>query len=313
MEGDGNVIDEHEWKYVLQAACEGTFSAAAKRLFVSQPSLSQSIKKIEGEIGLPLFDRSQTPLQLTAAGEIYVRKAREMQRIYHELVQETADLTGLKTGTLIIGSSRTRSSCYLTKPIIEFHRRYPGIRLMVKEHSVSELKNAVSAGEVDFALLYEPLEGNFERIHLLAERTLLALPAHHPFVQKYGKVQKEPYPTMSFARLHGQPFIRLQESRRMAQIYNDLCMETQCKPDVVFEANSIVDAAELCAAGMGATLVTDMVANNGRWIEPPCFFRLEEEVDDRQLVAAYGKNKHLSQAASKFIELLQGESDSARI
>lgn len=301
------MIDEHEWKYVLQAACEGTFSAAAKRLFVSQPSLSQSIKKIEGEIGMPLFDRSQTPLQLTAAGEIYVRKAKEMQRIYHELVQETADLTGLKSGTLIIGSSRTRSSCYLTKPIIEFHRRYPGIRLMVKENSVSELKKAVAAGEVDFALLYEPLESNFERISLLAERTLLALPAHHPFVQKYGKLREEPYQTMSFARMHGQPFIKLQDSRRMSQIYSDLCMETQCTPDVVFEANSIVDAAELCAAGMGATLVTDMVVHNGRWSEPPCFFKLEEDVDDRQLVAAYGKNKHLSQAARKFIELLQGE------
>ncbi|SHK93106.1 DNA-binding transcriptional regulator, LysR family [Selenomonas ruminantium] len=301
------MIDEHEWKYVLQAASEGTFSAAAKRLFVSQPSLSQSIKKIEGEIGLTLFDRSQTPLQLTAAGEIYVRKARELQRIYHELLQETADLTGLKTGTLVIGSSRTRSSCYLTKPIIEFHRRYPGIRLIVKEHSVNELKMAVAAGEVDFALLYEPLEGAYERIPLLRERTLLALPAHHPFVQKYGNIDGEPYPTMSFARMHGQPFIRLQESRRMSQLYNNLCMETQCSPDVVFEANSIIDAAELCAAGMGATLVTDMVVNNGRWSEQPRFFYLEEEVEDRQLVAAYGKNKHLSQAARKFIELLQGE------
>lgn len=307
MEGAFILIDEHEWKYVLHAANEGTFSAAAKRLFVSQPSLSQSIKKIEGEIGLPLFDRSQTPLQLTAAGEIYVRKAKEMQRIYHELMQETADLTGLKTGTLIIGSSRTRSSCYLTQPIIEFHRRYPGIRLMVKEHSVSELKTAVAAGEVDFALLYEPLESSFGRIPLLRERTLLALPAHHPFVQKYGQVNCEPYPTMSFARMHGQPFIRLQESRRMSQIYSDLCMETQCTPDVVFEANSIVDAAELCAAGMGATLVTDMVVNNGRWSEPPFFFNLDEEVEERQLVAAFGKNKHLSQAARKFIELLQGE------
>ena len=301
------MIDEHEWKYVLQASNEGTFSAAAKRLFVSQPSLSQSIKKIEGEIGLPLFDRSQTPLQLTAAGEIYVRKAREMQRIYHELIQETADLTGLKTGTLTIGSSRTRSSCYLTQPIIEFHRRYPGIRLMVKEHSVSELKEAILTGEVDFALVYEPLESVFERIPLLAERTLLALPVTHPFAQKYKLGPGGVYPTMSFARMHGQPFIRLQESRRMARIFTDLCAETQCTPEVVFEANSIVDAAELCAAGMGATLVTDMVVHNGHWRQDPCFFRLEEEVPERQLVAAYVKNKHLSQAASKFIELLQGE------
>ena len=301
------MIDEHEWKYVLQVASEGTFSAAAKRLFVSQPSLSQAIKKIEVEIGMPLFDRSQTPLQLTAAGEIYLHKAKEMQRIYHELVQETADLTGMKSGMLIIGSSRTRSSCYLTQPIIEFHRRYPGIRLMVKEHSVQELKEAVAAGDVDFALIYEPLESNFERIPLLSEKTLLALPSTHPFAQGYNHVQGAPYPVMSFARMHKQPFICLQESRRMSRIFSDLCVETQCSPNVVFEANSIVDAAELCAAGMGATLVTDMVVHNGRWSEPPCFFQLEEQVDDRQLVAAYARNKHLSQAARKFIELLQGD------
>lgn len=59
------MIDEHEWRSVLQVAEDGTFSAAAKHLFVSQPSLSQCIKKIEGELGALLFDRSQIPLQLT--------------------------------------------------------------------------------------------------------------------------------------------------------------------------------------------------------------------------------------------------------
>jgi len=300
------VIDEHEWKYVLQAASEGTFSAAAKKLFVSQPSLSQSIKKIEGEIGLPLFDRSQTPLQLTAAGEIYVRKAKDLQRLYHELVEETADLQGLKTGKLIIGSSRTRSTCYLTQPIIEFHRRYPGIRLMVRENSVIELKMAVAEGKMDFALLYEPLESNLACIPLLKERTLLALPANHSWAQRYGGTQEEPYPTLSFARMHGQPFICLQEKRRMTKIFRDLCMATQSKPEVVFEANSIVDAVELCAAGMGGTLVTDMVVKNGRWVQNIRFFNLEEKVEERQLVAAYGKNKHLSQAAQKFVDILLG-------
>lgn len=82
------MLDEHEWKYVLQAASDGTFSGAARHLFVSQPSLSQCIKKIEGELGTPLFDRRQTPLTLTAAGKIYVRKAKEIQRIAQELVKK---------------------------------------------------------------------------------------------------------------------------------------------------------------------------------------------------------------------------------
>ncbi|WP_033170258.1 LysR family transcriptional regulator [Selenomonas sp. ND2010] len=300
------MIDEHEWRSVLQVAEDGTFSAAAKHLYVSQPSLSQCIKKIEGELGEALFDRSQTPLQLTPAGEIYVEKARQIQRLKQELVKGTADLSELRTGNLCIGSSRTRSSCYLTQPLIDFHRTYPGIRLTVREHSLRELKEDVLAGTVDFALLYEPLpDKNFASIPLLKERTLLAVPMDHPFAARFGGRQVTPYPTMSFARLHKQPFIKLQESRRMAQIYRNLCQETQCEPDVVFEANSIIDAAELCMAGLGITLVTDMLVRGWHWKESPFFFELEENVEERQLVAAYGRGQHLSQAAKTFISLLK--------
>ena len=86
------MIDEHEWRSVLQVAKDGTFSAAAKHLYISQPSLSQCIKKVETELGVRLFDRSQTPLALTTAGEIYVRQAKEILRIRQALVQEVADL-----------------------------------------------------------------------------------------------------------------------------------------------------------------------------------------------------------------------------
>ena len=64
------MIDEHEWRSVLQVAKDRTFSLAAKHLFISQPSLSQCIKKIEGELGMQIFDRSKSPLQLTEAGRI---------------------------------------------------------------------------------------------------------------------------------------------------------------------------------------------------------------------------------------------------
>ena len=300
------MIDEHEWRSVLQVAEDGTFSAAAKHLFISQPSLSQCIKKIESERGEPLFDRSQTPLQLTSAGKVYIEKARQIQQLKQELVRQTADLSELRSGSLCIGSSRTRSSCYLTQPLIEFHHSYPGIHLEVKEHSLHELKEDVLNGTVDFALLYAPLpDTNFTSIPLLRERTLLAIPRSHPFVRKYGGSQVIPYPSISFARLHQQPFIKLQATRRMTRIYTELCQRTQCRPEVVFEANSIIDAAEFCSAGLGATLVTDMLVRGWHWKEMPFFFELEEHVEDRQLVAAYGRHQHLSQAAKTFLALLR--------
>jgi len=300
------MLDEHEWRSVLEVAKEGTFSAAAKRLFISQPSLSQCIKKIEGELGMQLFDRSQNPLQLTEAGRIYLRQAREMQRIRQKIIQQTADLSGMRMGNLCIGSSRTRSACFLMAPLIEFHRRFPGIHLMVKERPVEQLKEAVKSGEVDFALLYEPLDAHdFQQVPLLEERILLAVPMDHPFAGQVSGLQPQPYPVISFARFQQEPFIKLQNTRCMAAVYDRLCRQTQTEPDVVLEANSILDAAEFCAAGMGATLVTNMLSQNWRGRESPFFFELAEPVEPRHLVAAYGRHQALSQAAEKCIELLQ--------
>ncbi|WP_072935422.1 LysR family transcriptional regulator [Schwartzia succinivorans] len=302
------MIDEHEWKSVLQVAADGSFSAAARHLFVSQPSLSQCIKKIEAELGTKLFDRSQTPLKLTAAGEIYLKNAKIIQHLKSEMVKQTTDLQHLKAGVLTIGSSRTRSSCFLKRPLIEFHRKYPGIRLVVHEHPVAKLMEDILNGSVDFALLYEPLDdGSYQKIHLLKEKTLIAMPWSAWIEEEYGDKQVYPYPKISFAKLHNQPFITLQKGRRMNEIYEKLCQMTKAEPDIVFEANSILDAAEYCAEGMGAALVTDMLAENWNWKTAPFFFEIEEPVEERHLVAAFGKNQHLSEAAKKFLELLKKE------
>ncbi len=272
------MIDEHEWKSVLQVANDGSFSAAARHLFVSQPSLSQCIKKIEAELGAKLFDRSQAPLKLTAAGEIYLKTVKIFQHLQSEMVKQTTDLQHLRAGVLTIGSSRTRSSCFLRQPLVEFHRKYPGVHLIVKEYPVAKLKEEILNGSVDFALLYESLDdSSYQKVPLVKEKTLIAAPRSQWIEEEYGREQVVPYPPVSFARFHQEPFICLQKGSRMNEIYDTLCEQTQSEPKVVFEANSILDAAELCAEGMGATLVTDMLADNWHWDKAPFFFANEEE------------------------------------
>ena len=299
------MIDEHEWRSVLQVAKDGTFSAAAKHLYISQPSLSQCIKKVETELGVRLFDRSQTPLALTTAGEIYVRQAKEILRIRQALVQEVADLSELRTGSLTIGSSRTRSACFLIDPLVAFHRQYPGIQLAIKEAPVRTLEEYAAAGTVDFALLYDSsLRADFDSVELCRERTMLALPKSHPLARAYAEDDVQGFPRISFAAMDGEPFIRLQPTRQMAEVYEKLCESSGAKPQVIFEANSIIEASELCAAGLGATLVTDMLVQSWRWKEQAFFFELEEEVEERHLMAVYSRQRQLSLAAQRFIDFL---------
>jgi len=299
------MIDEHEWRNVLQIAQDGTFSQAAKHRFISQPALSQCIKKIESELGMQIFDRSKTPLQLTEAGRIYVEAAKQLQTIRQSILQRVDDLSELRTGQLRIGSSRTRSVCLLTDAMVAFHQRYPDIQLSVVEGSTARLQERVLQGDVDFALLYEPLdEGLYQWVSLVEEHVFLAVPQTHPLALEYGGVQPLPYPRISFARLHQEPFIPLKASRRMSGIYVDLCKRTGACPKNIFEADSILSAAELCAKGMGATLVTEMVAEHGIWTESPFFFELEEQTEIRHLVAAYGRHQSLPRAAKVFLEFL---------
>ena len=299
------MIDEHEWRSVLQVAKDGTFSAAAKHLYISQPSLSQCIKNVETELGVRLFDRSQTPLALTTAGEIYVRQAKEILRIRQALVQEVADLSELRTGSLTIGSSRTRSACFLIDPLVAFHRQYPGIQLAIKEAPVRTLEEYAAAGTVDFALLYDSsLRADFDSVELCRERTMLALPKSHPLARAYAEDDVQGFPRISFAAMDGEPFIRLQPRRQMAEVYDKLCKDSGAEPHVIFEANSIIEASELCAAGLGATLVTDMLVQSWRWKEQAFFFELEEEVEERHLMAVYSRQRQLSLAAQRFIDFL---------
>ena len=299
------MIDEHEWRSVLQVAKDGTFSAAAKHLYISHPSLSQCIKNVETELGVRLFDRSQTPLALTTAGEIYVRQAKEILRIRQALVQEVADLSELRTGSLTIGSSRTRSACFLIDPLVAFHRQYPGIQLAIKEAPVRTLEEYAAAGTVDFALLYDSsLRADFDSVELCRERTMLALPKSHPLARAYAEDDVQGFPRISFAAMDGEPFIRLQPRRQMAEVYDKLCKDSGAEPHVIFEANSIIEASELCAAGLGATLVTDMLVQSWRWKEQAFFFELEEEVEERHLMAVYSRQRQLSLAAQRFIDFL---------
>ena len=288
------MIDEHEWRSVLQVAKDGTFSAAAKHLYISQPSLSQCIKKVETELGVRLFDRSQTPLALTPAGTIYVRQAKEILRIQQSLVQEVADLSELRTGSLTIGSSRTRTACFLIDPLVAFHRQYPGIQLAIKEAPVRTLEDYVASGTVDFALLYgSSLRPDFTSVALCREHTMLAVPKAHPLARAHAEDKAPGFPRISFAAMSGEPFIRLQPTRQMAEVYEKLCESSGAKPQVIFEANSIIEASELCAAGLGATLVTDMLVQSWRWKEQAFFFELEEEVEDRQLLAVCSKQRFI--------------------
>ena len=112
-------------EYILTVFKEGSFTKAAEKLFVSQPSLSASVKRIEDKIGAPVFDRSSTPITLTEIGQEYVQYAQEIENKEKDFTRYVSDHTNLLKGKIRIGGSSFFSSFMLPKMISKFNKKHP--------------------------------------------------------------------------------------------------------------------------------------------------------------------------------------------
>jgi len=169
----------------FKAVCEELhFTRAAEKLGISQPSLSQQIRLLEYEVGMPLFDRIGKKTALTEAGKLLYRHTLT---IFHELAQAQAalrDLRGLERGKLTIGALATVVDHLLPAAVIPFHRQYPAIEMGVLGLPQDEIVQQLLANQLDFGILYLPLaEPEVTAIPLYEEELVLAVPAGHELAQ----------------------------------------------------------------------------------------------------------------------------------
>lgn len=140
-------------QYVLTVLREGSITGASKRLYVSQPALSQTIKQIEQDLGAPIFDRSTDPISLTYAGQKYVDAAQRMLDIDRNLRAQIAEMKNEIHGRIRVGISVQRGLQLLPLVIPEFAREYPYIKIELVEHGSATLERMTSEGQCDIALV----------------------------------------------------------------------------------------------------------------------------------------------------------------
>lgn len=132
----------------------GSFTAAAKALYITQPTLSQTVKQIETQLGETIFVRGRTPLELTPAGELYVQAARQIVRIETQLEEAISHMHGKTCGTLRLGFTLRRSCEAVTQVLGEFMRLYPDVKLEITEATEAQLTGMLSRHELDVAFLH---------------------------------------------------------------------------------------------------------------------------------------------------------------
>ena len=138
-------MNTQQLTYVIAVADCQSFSKAAEKLYVTQPSLSQYIHSIEKQLGVQLFDRSSSPIRLTDAGKLYVSWARRLLTMEEDMNNALSDLMGMQTGSVRIGASSFRVRCLLARSIAEYHEQHPGIHLSIEEADMRQLRELLGA------------------------------------------------------------------------------------------------------------------------------------------------------------------------
>ena len=119
------------YQYVISIAENASISKAAKELFITQPALTKYLNKLEADLGVRLFDRSISPLQITYAGELYVQEGRKIIEMHKRLNQQISEMSNMQRGRLTIGINSERGSWCLPVLVPEFRRLYPGSELKI--------------------------------------------------------------------------------------------------------------------------------------------------------------------------------------
>lgn len=297
-------MDFRQLQYILKVAEERSFSRAAQKLFISQPSLSQYIQKIELELGVQLFDRSSTPLRLTFAGELYTETAKGILDLKDQLYQQIEDITNLKKGRVTIGLSPFRSTYIMPKILPSFYDKFPDIEVVLVEDTSSNLENLAMKGTTDLTLMTSPIQQDiFDFEPIISEEILVVIPSNHPVQKKvrHKTTNKSNYPVIQLKELHDEPFILLKKDQKLHKIATFLCEQVGFSPRIILESESIEAAHALVAAGMGITFVPDTLVSSNQTPSHPLYCSVDKLRPTRDLVLAYRKGRYLSVAAREFI------------
>lgn len=300
-------MDYRQMKYVLKVAEEKSFSLAAKKLYISQPSLSQLILKLEEKIGVPLFDRNCTPLQLTYVGELYIEMAKKVLDLNDQFIKRVDDVANLRRGRLTIGSSPFRSTYLLSQIIPVFEQKFPALELILKEDTTQRLEELALSGQTDFSLSLLPINTKFfDYEELFQEELLLALPPNHSLCIKHNRQPGDYHnpPQIKLESIRDTPFILMDQGQKLHHTLFELCNKAGFKPHILLETQSMNAAQALVGAGMGAALLPDTLIRASSINKNPCYFALSTS-PSRTVIIAYSKGRYLSKAAAEFIKLIK--------
>ncbi len=305
---------EQEMKYIWSVYKNGSFSKAAEELYITQPALSLAVKRTEEKIGAQIFDRSSKKLQLTEAGELYIRKYREIRDLETELEKQLNDLSSLKAGSLTIGGTNYFNSYILPRVIVAYQKKYPGIHLHLQEAGSHVLVDLLKEHRIDIAF-HAGLSSKdpFYRIPCFEDRVLLSVPKTFDLPESLRnaamtnkdimnlKHLDDHVPSVKLSSFVHLPFILLSPGNNLYERSTKMFAEENLEPKVVMQVNQLATAWHLSCAGLGIAFISDHLVTSSS--EDVLFFKPDSDLTARKFEMIMSENHYISKAMKAFYEV----------
>lgn len=289
-------MDIRHIKYFLAIAEEKSISRAAKKLYISQPPLSQQLRALEEELGVRLFERTTRSLEITDAGKVFRERALQIVELMGSTVKEVRDSVSEMQGTLSVGFVASSGAALLPHRIPDFNRHYPEITFKIREGSTHRILDLLNSGVIEVGIVRTPFNlENYEYIELPGEGMVAVAGGEFLGEEKKG--------TMSLNELEGLPLII---DKRFEKLIIGACQQAGFIPKVLCEGEDSRSLLGWASSGMGVAVVP---RSAGEML--PLADVVVREIKNTSLntktLITWVRNRALSKAAQKFIETFEKE------
>jgi LysR family hydrogen peroxide-inducible transcriptional activator len=290
-------MEFHQLRYACAVAETGSFSRAAERCQIAQPSLSQQILKLEEDLGAKLFDRLGRSIRITEAGRAFLPHARSILEQLESARLSVAEKNADVRGSVAVGAIPTIAPYLMPRYAVAFAKKYPDARLRIVEETTPVLVEGLRDLSIDVAILALPLRHkDLQFFPIRTEPLFAALPKDDP---------RSAQESLALKSLRGESFVMLRDGHCFRDLSIATCTHARITPNIAFESDQFSSVLGMVAAGVGISLVPEMAIDRDAGCR---YVRLSDTRATRTIVAAVLRGRSFNRVQRAFLSGIQKRS-----
>lgn len=289
-----------DYRYITTIADLGSFTRAAQKLFIAQPSLSQRVKHIEKSYGISIFIRDAKGVQLTKEGACFLRHAQRILNAESDLRREIADMHDPDNKILKIGTTQFMHSYLFDTLIQRLYQEHPKMQFAFYEATSTAQQEALLSGKVDIAICYLPITSPELNYEIIFHDSYVLVPAPNSALEEKVQQRSNPNEPIPMSMLSDEPFATATSGTRLYKYICELQETTGIKLNIQHYVKNYNMLYTLVKAGMASAILYESFFDPSKEYLP--YYYLEDDCD-LSIAVVWRKGTYLQQSAKELIRV----------